>query len=103
MTTTGLVLSHNPLQTVAVDAFHGLEDVLETLELEDCLLSEVPAAVGLLRRLRVLNLRHNALITFLPGSVMAAVGVTLESLDFSNTGKSSQSQVAGVPGLQQHG
>ena len=87
MTTTALVLSHNPLRTVAVDAFKGLEDVLETLELEDCLLSEVPAAVGLLRRLRVLNLRHNALITFLPGSVMAAVGVTLESLDFSNTGK----------------
>ena len=87
VTMTTLILSHNALQTVAVEAFQGVESVLETLELEDCGLTEVPAAVSTLHRLRSLNLRHNPLITFLPGGVMASVGVTLETLDFSNTGR----------------
>ena len=84
-------LSHNPLGgaagSVAGDAFRGVEGAVESLLLAHCALTQVPSAVGALHGLRSLDLRHNPLLAFLPGDVMASVGVTLESLDFSNTGK----------------
>ncbi|XP_076465739.1 uncharacterized protein LOC143297333 [Babylonia areolata] len=84
--TATLDLSHNPLTNISADAFRGLENVLQTLEMEDCSLTALPAALGTLAKLRSLDLRHNPLLTFLPTDVMSPVGVTLETLDISNTG-----------------
>lgn len=86
---TILDLSNNPIRTFHDDAFLGLEDILEDLELNNCTLVSLPASIGNLRRLKTLNIRHNPALTALPSSVMTTIGITLENIDFSNTGIST--------------
>lgn len=80
--TTSLDLSNNPIQNFDNNAFVGLEDVLEHLEMNSCGLTTIPEAVASLRRLKTLSIRHNPGLTTIASSVMTLVGVTLENLDF---------------------